>query len=55
LGELYFEEGKHAEAIKYYKNVEHILPNNEKALFQIGFIYQKMQDYAKAKEYFEKV
>jgi tetratricopeptide (TPR) repeat protein len=55
LGELFFEEGKFSEALKYYKKVEDVLPNNGKALYQIGFAYQKIQDFVKAKEYFEKV
>lgn len=57
LGEIYFETGRMGDALDAYSSVLRY-PNSvfyEKALYKLGWVHYKSDDFAKATDYFMKV
>lgn len=55
LGNVYFEQEKYSEAIKFYKRATAAQPFHTKAYFNLGMTYEKLQDHENAIKSYRKV
>ncbi|MBQ3641319.1 tetratricopeptide repeat protein, partial [bacterium] len=54
LGDIFADMYEFKDALKYYKKIAELSPNNYEINFTIGACYEKLKNTAAAKEYYEK-